>query len=188
MGESAGSISISLHLLANVGDTGGLYRAAIVQSGSANSVPSLEAESPTIQRYFDDLTGRIACSNSTANSTVIECLRAVDAVMLANGSNAVYDEITTSINLGLFPWIPVRDDFFMTDAPSTLLEEGKFASHVPIMSSDVLDEGTDFVPTFLNTTEQFDGWLAGVCFVRVLHYMRLTVLFNRNIPFTVAEQ
>ncbi|KAF7984173.1 hypothetical protein HWV62_16852 [Athelia sp. TMB] len=161
VGESAGSISISLQLLANGGDTGGLYRAAIVQSGSANSVPSLDAASPTIQRYFDDLTSRIACSNSTANSTAIECLRAVDAVMLANGSNAIYDEITTSINLGLFPWIPVRDDFFMTDVPSTLLEQGKFASHVPILSSDVLDEGTDFVPTFLNTTEQFDDWLEG---------------------------
>ena len=187
MGESAGSISISLHLLANGGDTSGLYRAAIMQSGTANSVPSLEAESPTIQKHFDDLAGRVACSNSTGSSTVIECLRAVDAITFSNGSNAVYNEITTSVSLGLFPWLPLRDDFFMTAAPSALLAEGKFASHVPILSSDCLDEGTAFVPTFLNTTAQFDGWLSGSCLFDVLRYMRLTII-NRRIPIPIAEQ
>ncbi|KAF7973624.1 hypothetical protein HWV62_14808 [Athelia sp. TMB] len=161
VGESAGSISISLHLLANGGNTSGLYRAAIMQSGTANSVPSLEAESPTIQGHFDDLANRVACSNSTSNSTVLECLRAVDAVTFSNASNAVYNEINTGVSLGLFPWIPLRDDFFVTAAPSKLFMEGKFASHVPILSSDCLDEGTAFVPTFLNTTAQFDGWLSG---------------------------
>ncbi|KZP11710.1 alpha/beta-hydrolase [Athelia psychrophila] len=171
VGESAGSISISQHLLANGGNTEGLFRAAIALSGSANTVPSLDADSSTIQEHYNDIVSRVACTSPTTNGggneTTLECLRTVDSVTFANASNAVYNEITTSFILGMIPWIPVRDDFFTTAAPSTLLGQGKFASHIPLLSSDCLDEGTVFAPTILNTTDQFESWLNRAC--SVLH-------------------
>ena len=37
-GESAGAISVSLHMLANGGNTEGLFRAAFMMSGSPTSI------------------------------------------------------------------------------------------------------------------------------------------------------
>ncbi|KAJ7207637.1 Carboxylesterase family-domain-containing protein, partial [Mycena pura] len=41
-GESSGAISVAMHMLANDGDTEGLFRAAFMQSGSPVPVGPLE--------------------------------------------------------------------------------------------------------------------------------------------------
>jgi len=68
-GESAGSMSVSLHMLVNGGDTEGLFRAAFMESGSPLSVGDITHG----QQYYDDIVELTGCSGS---SDTLACLRA----------------------------------------------------------------------------------------------------------------
>ena len=80
-GESAGSTSVSLQLLANGGDTEGLFRGAIMQSGSPASVLGM-ADERTAQAVYDSFTTSVGCANAT---DTLECIRqvSVDLIILA---------------------------------------------------------------------------------------------------------
>ena len=69
-GESAGAISVSLHLLVNKGDQEGLFRGAIMQSGGPIPVGDIEHG----QSYYDALVKNTACDDSP---DTLECLRNV---------------------------------------------------------------------------------------------------------------
>lgn len=61
-GQSAGAISVAAHLLRDGGNTHGLYRAAAMLSGSANS---LSIGAPSFkQEYFNSLTKKAGCSGA----------------------------------------------------------------------------------------------------------------------------
>lgn len=79
-GESAGAISVALHMLMNGGDPGGLFRGAFMQSGSPIPVGDILHG----QSYYDDLVSRTGCSN--ANDT-LQCLREVPFVNLSAAVN-----------------------------------------------------------------------------------------------------
>lgn len=118
-GESAGAISIGLHLInpelvaasenssipanftapANSSTTASnttvpqpvsvdtpLFRAAILQSGSASSYP-LSFSNISRQAFYDDIVALTGCGNSTQTS--FECLRGVDQSVLLNASNTI---------------------------------------------------------------------------------------------------
>lgn len=70
-GQSAGSISVSLHLLTNGGDTEGLFQAAIMESGSPTSLVDTPVEA---QQFYDALVQGLGCANST---DTLNCLRQV---------------------------------------------------------------------------------------------------------------
>ena len=67
-GESSGAISIALQMLANGGNTEGLFHAAFMNSGSPIPVGNLTEG----QRYYDDLVEGTGCGNS---SDTLQCLR-----------------------------------------------------------------------------------------------------------------
>ena len=69
-GESAGAISISLHMIANNGDTEGLFRAGFMQSGSFWSLGDVANG----QGYYDKIVTGTGCSSS---SDTLDCLRNV---------------------------------------------------------------------------------------------------------------
>ena len=69
-GESAGAISVALHMLVNKGDQEGLFRGAIMQSGGPIPVGDIEHG----QHYYDTLVKNAACDNSP---DTLECLRNV---------------------------------------------------------------------------------------------------------------
>jgi hypothetical protein len=69
-GESAGAISVSLHMLVNKGDQEGLFRGAIMQSGGPIPVGDIENG----QQYYDTLVKNAACDKSP---DTLECLRSI---------------------------------------------------------------------------------------------------------------
>ena len=70
-GESAGAISVALHLLTNGGNTEGLFRGAFMQSGS----PIPTGDITNGQADYDGLVAATGCSGA---SDTLQCLREVD--------------------------------------------------------------------------------------------------------------
>ncbi|KAF8264084.1 alpha beta-hydrolase [Lactarius quietus] len=141
-GESAGAISVSLQMLANGGDTGGLFRAAFMQSGSPTPVGDITNGQP----YYDFLVERTNCSSSP---DTLDCLRTVP-----------YEELMDAINLTpsllsyqslALAWQVYVDGVFLTDNPQKLVQQGKVAN-IPFVSGECDDEGTLFSLAQTNVT------------------------------------
>lgn len=69
-GESAGAISVALHMIANRGDHEGLFRAGFMQSGSPIPFGTVDQG----QQSYDHLVESVGCQNSTDS---LQCLRTV---------------------------------------------------------------------------------------------------------------
>ena len=69
-GESAGAISVALHLVTNNGNQDGLFRGAIMQSGGPIPVGDIENG----QRYYDFMVEKTGCGQS---ADTLDCLRGV---------------------------------------------------------------------------------------------------------------
>ncbi|CCL99218.1 uncharacterized protein FIBRA_01233 [Fibroporia radiculosa] len=67
-GESAGSFSVGLHMVLNDGDPEGLFRAAVMESGSAYALRNVSAA----QQYYDFLVEYTDC---TEQADTLNCLR-----------------------------------------------------------------------------------------------------------------
>ena len=71
-GESAGAISVAMHMLHNDGDTDGLFRAAFMQSGAP--IPTGQVDNRVCQAAFDQIVAGAGCSGS---EDTLACLRNV---------------------------------------------------------------------------------------------------------------
>jgi len=69
-GESAGAISVSLHMLTNNGNQEGLFRGAVMQSGGPIPVGDIEHG----QQYYDFMIKETGCK---AQTDTLDCLRKV---------------------------------------------------------------------------------------------------------------
>ncbi|KXN87213.1 Lipase 1 [Leucoagaricus sp. SymC.cos] len=152
-GESAGAISISLHMLANNGNTEGLFRAAFMQSGSPLPVGDITNG----QELYDTIVAETGCSGS---ADTLDCLR-----------NLPYDTLKAAIDKspGIFDyqslrlaWPPRADGTFITDNPQKLIQQGVVAN-IPFVTGDCDDEGTLFSFSTLNVTteSQFREYIGG---------------------------
>ncbi|KAF9265176.1 carotenoid ester lipase precursor [Marasmius fiardii PR-910] len=143
-GESAGAISVALQMLADGGDTKGLYRASFMQSGSPIPVGDITNG----QKYYDAIVQQTGCSGS---SDTLACLRTVPyAKLKAAIDNSPGIFAYQSLNLA---WLPRADGTFLSDNPQKLVQQGKVAK-VPIVSGDCDDEGTLFSLSTLNVTTE----------------------------------
>eukprot|EP01117_Protostelium_nocturnum_P000333 TRINITY_DN103_c0_g2_i1.p1 TRINITY_DN103_c0_g2~~TRINITY_DN103_c0_g2_i1.p1 ORF type:complete len:773 (+),score=206.90 TRINITY_DN103_c0_g2_i1:57-2375(+) len=136
-GESAGGISVSLHLVAYGGaKETDLFRGAIAQSGSVSTLISGDIE--YYQPVYDSIVSRAGCSNAP---NTLECLR-----------QAPYDVLSVIIFTSNFeqpgvlrpPFSPTIDGDLIPDVPYRLIQQGKFVK-VPVLAGEVLDEGTAFI-------------------------------------------
>ncbi|KAJ7101537.1 carotenoid ester lipase precursor [Mycena belliarum] len=150
-GESAGAISVSLQMLANGGNTEGLFRAGFMQSGSPIPVGPLENG----QKYYDAIVQQTGCAGAADS---LECLRTVPYAKLKAAQDAspfifAYQSLAGA-------WLPREDGVFLTDNPQRLVQQGKVAT-VPFVTGDVDDEGTLFSLSTLNITTdaQFLTWV-----------------------------
>lgn len=80
-GESAGAISVALHMVTNGGDAEGLFRGAFMESGAV----SPNGDITLGQRYYDDLVRVAGCSGV---KDTLECLRQVPFQTLKEAVNA----------------------------------------------------------------------------------------------------
>jgi acetylcholinesterase len=141
-GESAGSISVSIQMLVNDGDTEGLFRAAFMESGSPIPVGDITQG----QQYYDDLVELTGCSGS---SDTLACLReapyeSLKAAMDSTPSIFSYQSLDLA-------WLPRVDGLFLVDDPQKLVQKGTIAP-IPFVTGDCDDEGTLFSLSQVNVT------------------------------------
>ncbi|KAI0628193.1 carotenoid ester lipase [Trametes polyzona] len=143
-GESAGSQSVAFHMLANNGNTEGLFRAAWMESGSVSPAGNVSK----VQPNFDFIASETGCANEI---DILECLRHVpaSAIQAAMNKTATY----LSFQALNTPWMPHADGLFITDNPQRLTLEGKVAD-IPFVIGSCEDEGTLFSLVTLNLTTQ----------------------------------
>ncbi|KAI0322092.1 carotenoid ester lipase precursor [Amylostereum chailletii] len=150
-GESAGAISVALHMITNGGDTEGLFRAAIMQSGGAIPVGDIEHG----QKYYDAIVSDTGCGRS---DDTLQCLRGLPY-------NTLKDAIDKSPNFFAYQglvlaWLPRVDGIFLTGPPQHLVLQGSVAN-IPTIQGNCDDEGALFSisSTNLTTTAAVKGWL-----------------------------
>ncbi|KAI0349936.1 carotenoid ester lipase precursor [Trametes cingulata] len=157
-GESAGAISVSLHMLTNGGDTEGLFRAGFLQSGA----PGPYGDIIEVQGTYDQIVADAGCALAPET---LECLRTVPAEVLKaamdkSPSFVDYVQVNT-------PWNVHADGVFVTDPPQHLLLKGKVA-RVPIVIGNDEDEGSAFAFPSLNVTtdSEFMDYLSSNFFAK----------------------
>ncbi|KAH9983658.1 carotenoid ester lipase precursor [Russula vinacea] len=141
-GESAGAISVALHMLVNKGDQEGLFRGAVMQSGGPIPVGDIENG----QQYYDALVENAGCDNSP---DTLECLRSVPYAIFKHAMDLspnffAYQGLTLA-------WLPRVDGVFLTEPPQYAVLRGH-VSNVPMITGNCDDEGTLFSLSSLNVT------------------------------------
>jgi acetylcholinesterase len=149
-GESAGARSLGMQLIAYDGQHDGLFRSAIMESGSP---VTKFVDAIAWQPYFDALVQKTGCTNSTNH---LDCLRELPVQTLNDVFNG-----TTPLNMTSPSLSAVLDGDFITAQAPELLKAGKFA-HVPLLLGNNFDEGTAYGKKGLNTSDQFETYLAGL--------------------------
>ncbi|KAK7732035.1 hypothetical protein SLS57_001015 [Botryosphaeria dothidea] len=139
-GESAGGSSVGFQLTAYNGRDDGLFRGAIMESGSPVYYSSLN-DSTGFQTQYETVLSQTGCSNATDS---LACLRSLS-----------YDDLNAVINqTALISWGPAIDYDFIQGKTSEQLIKGDFVQ-VPIIIGANSDEGQSFGPKGINTTEDF---------------------------------
>lgn len=135
MGESAGSWSVSTHLVANNGDNEGLFRGAVGISGGPLKVDPPSRQQP----LFNDMAQYVGCGDAADK---IACLREAPYELLYAHMNTINNFLVGFRSLAS-AWTVRPDGKFIADSPDKLVAAGKIAN-VPIMYGDMRDEGTLF--------------------------------------------
>ncbi|KDR82548.1 hypothetical protein GALMADRAFT_134147 [Galerina marginata CBS 339.88] len=143
-GESAGAISAALHMVSNGGNTGGLFRAAFMESGAPIPVGDITNG----QKYYDAIVADTGCSGA---ADTLACLRTVSFASLKSAINKSPGIFSfQSLNLA---WLPRTDGVFLTDNPQISVQQGKVAN-IPYITGNCDDEGTLFSLSTLNITTE----------------------------------
>ncbi|KAG0696098.1 Alpha/Beta hydrolase protein [Suillus ampliporus] len=150
-GESAGAMSVALHMVTNGGNTEGLFRAAFMESGSPLPVGDITQG----QGYYDFIVDQTGCANS---SDTLQCLREVPYSTLMDAINQT--PTSFSYQSLVIAWLPRVDGVFLTADPQSLVLQGSVAD-IPFITGDCDDEGTLFSLSSLNVTtdSQFQEYI-----------------------------
>ncbi|XP_076370825.1 acetylcholinesterase-like [Tachypleus tridentatus] len=142
-GESAGAVSVGLHLLSPLSRN--LFNRGILQSGSATSPWAILDHEESIKRGLR-LAEALKCPHDPNDlEAVVRCLRnadPMDLVMNESGNLGVID----------FPFVPIVDGAFIDEHPSISLATKNFKKTDVLMGSNS-EEGTYWIIYYL--TELF---------------------------------
>ncbi|KAI0052056.1 sterol esterase [Auriscalpium vulgare] len=150
-GESAGALSVGLHLVLNFGWAGNLYRAAILESGGPYTLRDVSAGQP----YYDQLVAAVGCKSA---KNTLTCLQAAPYPQLMQAINATPSVFNyTALNLA---WQPRIDGDLILLNPQTSVSWGLY-NKIPLLSGDCDDEGPVFSLSSVNITTdaEFTGYL-----------------------------
>ncbi|KAF8167291.1 alpha beta-hydrolase [Crassisporium funariophilum] len=159
-GQSSGSISVSLQMLAYGGNNEGLFRAGFMMSGSPISVGNITSG----QDHYNALVTDTGCAGK---ADTLACLRALPLPIL----KASVDKSPNlfSYQSLVLVWHPRVDGVILTDDPEKLVTAGK-AANIPFVSGSCDDEGTLFAASSLNVTTDAEFQT----YVRTLWYPKAT--------------
>ncbi|KAH9040242.1 carotenoid ester lipase precursor [Lactarius hengduanensis] len=152
-GESAGAISVSLHMLANKGNQEGLFRGAIMQSGGPIPVGDIENGQP----YYDFMVQKTGCSGS---SDTLGCLRKVPYTTFKKAMDESPNFFAYQASGLILAWMPRVDGVFLTEPPQYSVLRGH-VSNVPMITGNCDDEGSLFSISTINisTSAQMKDYL-----------------------------
>lgn len=97
-GDSAGSVSVGFHMVANNGNNEGLFRGAFMQSGSPLPVGDMANGQP----YFDAIVAETGCG---AAADKLECLRTVPYANLTAAMNASPGSYSYQVCSHMSSWV-----------------------------------------------------------------------------------
>ena len=131
-GESAGAVSVGMHLLSPMSHT--LFQRAILQSAGPQAswavLPDQEAKNRSVT-----LAKLLGCEQKEA-SDLIECLRTIPAELFPMQE---YD--TIHYGVVRFPFVPVVDGAFLTETPLKAMHNGHYKK-CPILLGNTLNEAS----------------------------------------------
>ncbi|KAF9234829.1 Alpha/Beta hydrolase protein [Melanogaster broomeanus] len=153
-GQSAGAISIWLHMTMFDGELNGLFSGAVTQSGFAGPMRHLDDSQP----IYDRMVEYTNCTNPAGGNSTLDCLRAAPYESLVSAINQLppllsYQSLATSFR-------PVVDGVMFKRTARESLEAGLYAQ-IPIIAGNVDDEGTLFSLLNVNVTtdQQFTDYV-----------------------------
>ncbi|PCH36153.1 sterol esterase [Wolfiporia cocos MD-104 SS10] len=146
-GFSAGSWSVGFHLVLNGGDNQGLFRGAVMESGSTITLRNYTDAQP----FYNVLVEHVGC---TGEPDTLACLRHAPYDKIMAGVNATPD--ATGYRSLDMAWQPRLDGDMFVGNPMRSVQMGLYAK-VPLISGVTGDEGTLFSLGNKNITtdEQF---------------------------------
>ena len=118
LGLSAGAASCTLHMVANGGDSEGLFHAIWAESGALQHVGHIDDS--TSQGVYDSL---VSATNCTGAGDTLQCLREVPGDVFEN----LVD------NSGVNFWLLTADGKFLQDLPQLELIHGHVAHNVSVV-------------------------------------------------------
>lgn len=116
-GESAGAVSVGLHLLSPL--SRGKFHKAILQSGAPNAAWAVLTDDEAINRSMK-LAKVLGCKQGSA-AEILSCLRRVDAEQFQMNEWSTID-----YGVVRFPFVPVVDGVFLTEMPQHSLDTNNF--------------------------------------------------------------
>lgn len=142
-GESAGAVSVSLHLLSPLSRN--LFSQAIMQSGAATAPWAIISREESVLRGMR-LAEAVQCPHSrTEMKAMIDCLRKRSAEELVNNEWG-------TLGICEFPFVPIIDGSFLDEMPIRSLAHQNFKKTNILMGSNT-EEGYYFILYYL--TELF---------------------------------
>lgn len=142
-GESAGAVSVSLHLLSPLSRN--LFSQAIMESGAPTAPWAIISREESIIRGLR-LAEAVGCPHDKKDiSAVVECLRKTNASVLV-------DNEWGTLGICEFPFVPIVDGTFVYDLPARSLATSNFKKTNIMMGSNT-EEGYYFIIYYL--TELF---------------------------------
>lgn len=136
------------HLTAFGGRDDGLFRAAVLQSGTGFSTDFAEvndASGPTWESAYASLLHQTNCDSA---DDTLRCLREVPA-----------DDLAVILgNVSFPPFLDIIDGDFIQEPRSDLVRQGKFIP-VPIINGVATDDGDYFSQHGINTTAEWTAYL-----------------------------
>ncbi|XP_037925135.1 acetylcholinesterase-like [Hermetia illucens] len=138
-GESAGAVSVSLHLLSALSRD--LFQRAILESGSPTAPWALVSREEATLRALR-LAEAVNCPHDPNElSETIECLRSKDATVLV-------DNEWGTLGICEFPFVPVVDGAFLDETPQKSMMHGRFKK-TDILTGSNTEEGYYFIIYYL---------------------------------------
>nr|NVI69573.1 acetylcholine esterase [Cucujiformia] len=138
-GESAGAVSVSLHLLSPLSRN--LFSQAIMQSGTATAPWAIITREESILRGIR-LAEAVGCPHEPNDlSAAIDCLKKKDPIELVNNEWG-------TLGICEFPFVPVIDGAFLDEHPVRALVHKNFKKTNILLGSNT-EEGNYFIIYYL---------------------------------------